>query len=498
MMQAQNLGDPFGQHRNSDAIAMIDLSNPDNPVEVTYSSLNSEANCYAQRCVETAVAAGSCIAIVASNSSAYFAAYLGILRAGFVAVPINIKSPADLVRFVFDDARIQVAIVESDLRRLVPEDIIVVDLESFVQQTNQQESSTNTVAPGGNATAQILYTSGSTGRPKGVVLSHNSQLSMLSAMGSTGRQSPFEDRIGIVPAPLFHMNALIFATSILSHGGTVLLLRKFDTQVFVDALLEYRPQLITGVPTMVVMLNQYLKSAGMQQFPFVQTVYIGSSPVTDAIIDQAHELFPEAEVINSYGTTETGGGLFGSHPDGIERPQRSVGYPLPHVSVKLVNSEQNDTGELEVQSPTNMSAYLNLPDMTAKKMNDGWVRTGDIFSVDDDGFYYYLGRVDDMFVCSGENIYPGEIETLIERLNTVVQTGVVAIDDLRRGQIPVAFVVADENSNISEQLVKDFVLANAPAYMHPRHVFFVDELPLAATNKVDKKKLQAIALQALG
>jgi acyl-CoA synthetase (AMP-forming)/AMP-acid ligase II len=130
-------------------------------------------------------------------------------------------------------------------------------------------------------------------------------------------------------------------------------------------------------------------------------------------------------------------------------------------------------------------------------MNDGWVSTGDIFSVDDDGFYYYVGRADDMFVCSGENIYPSELETLIERLNTVVQTGVVAIDDLRRGQIPVAFVVADKNSDISEQLVKDFVLANAPAYMHPRHVFFVDELPLAATNKVDKKKLQAIALQAL-
>jgi long-chain acyl-CoA synthetase len=498
MFPTQNLGDPFSQHRDSEAIAMIDLSDPDKPVSLTYSHLNGEANRYAQKLVDMRLAAGSRVGIVGMNSSQYFAAYLGVLRAGCVAVPINIHSPVDVIHFIFSDAEVRTAFVGYDLRRLVPERVELADLETPDTPTNESGPDFDNFMPGDSETAEILYTSGSTGRPKGVVLSHRSQLEMLIAMGSTGRQPPFKDRIGIVAAPLFHMNALIFATAILSHGGTVALMRRFETEVFADALVEYQVQLITGVPTMIVMLYQHLKAVGMRQYPFVRTVYIGSSPVTDAVIDQAHELFPKAEVINSYGTTETGGGIFGSHPKGIERAQRSVGYPLPHVSVRLVNRNDANSGELEVRSPTNMSGYLNLPEMTAKKVRKGWINTGDIFSVDGDGFYYYVGRADDMFVCNGENIYPGELELLIESMNGVVQSAVVPMDDERRGEIPVAFVVTSGGTDVLAEDIKRFVLSKCTPNAHPRHVILVDELPLAATNKIDKKKLQEIAARTLG
>ena len=145
-----------------------------------------------------------------------------------------------------------------------------------------------------------------------------------------------------------------------------------------------------------------------------------------------------------------------------------------------------------------MSGYLNLPELTAKKVRKGWINTGDIFSVDGDGFYYYEGRADDMFVCNGENVYPGELEPLIESMNGIVQSAVVPMDDERRGQIPVAFVVTAGGADVLAEDIKRFVLSRCTPNAHPRHVILIDELPLAATNKVDKKKLQQIAAQTLG
>ena len=137
---------------------------------------------------------------------------------------------------------------------------------------------------------------------------------------------------------------------------------------------------------MIAMLYQLVQDSDEKPFLSVEKVLIGSAPVTDAIIQQAHELFPEADVVKSYDTTETSGGLFGAHPQGIKRPERSVGYPMPHAEVRLQNPDEKNCGVLEVRSPTNMTGYLNLPDLTAKKIQNGWINTGDKFLIDEHGF----------------------------------------------------------------------------------------------------------------
>ncbi len=497
MEQQTNLGDVLSSRHDETSIALIDLTDPEAPVQISYAALHRLANKYASYLSQLGLKAGSSVAILGANSRAYLAAYMGILRAGFVAVPINVKQPSRMVDYVFADANVQFAFTDSEQSGLVPQGVSSIDLWSPEIPEFDLEDSFTVIRPAENDTAEILYTSGSTGRPKGVVLSHRSQIEMLRATGSTGRKPPFKNRCGLVAAPLFHMNALMFSAAILASDGTVVLLPKFETELFMWAIKQYRVQLITGVPTMIAMLYQLVQDTDGSRFPSVETVYIGSAPVTNAIIRQAHELFPGAEVINSYGTTETGGGLFGAHPRGIERPEHSVGYPLAHCEVRLQNPDENSCGILEVRSSSNMTGYLNLPELTATKVKDGWINTGDKFRFDENGFYYYVGRADDMFVCSGENIYPGELESIIEKLDSIVQAGVVPFDDHRRGQIPVAFVVSDGTVQISEQEIKAFVLSSAPAYMHPRHVFFIKELPLAATNKVDKKRLKTMAEEQL-
>ncbi len=142
-----------------------------------------------------------------------------------------------------------------------------------------------------------------------------------------------------------------------------------------------------------------------------------------------------------------------------------------------------------MRNPSLMPGYHNLPAQTAKALRDGWYYSGDVFRRDADGFFYFVGRADDMFVCSAENIYPGEVEKMLERHPAIHQSSVVPLPDEERGQIPVAFIVPRGDAALTYDDVKTFALANAPAFQHPRRVQFVAELPLAGTNKIDRRLL---------
>ena len=191
----------------------------------------------------------------------------------------------------------------------------------------------------------------------------------------------------------------------------------------------------------------------------------------------------------SYGTTEAGPAVFGPHPDGGPQPPMSLGYPLPGSEVRLVGGPSPDEGVLEMRNPAVMPGYSNLPELTEKVLNDGWYHRGDVMRRDTEGFYYFLGRADDMFVCNGENIFPGEVERVLDSHPGVLKACVVAADDEERGQIPIAFVVPRTGIEISEQDLKTHALAHGPAYQHPRVVKLVRELPLAGTNKIDRRSL---------
>jgi acyl-CoA synthetase (AMP-forming)/AMP-acid ligase II len=228
----------------------------------------------------------------------------------------------------------------------------------------------------------------------------------------------------------------------------------------------------------------------------VEIVGMGSAPLTQTLVDQVRALFPRAQIVNGYGTTETGPIAFGPHPAGLPRPEISLGHPLPGVDVRLVSGADRDAreGVLEIRTPALMPGYLNLPERTRAVMTeDGYYATGDIMRRDAEGFYYFVGRADDMFVCNGENVYPGEVERMLERHPAIHQACVVAVPDDVRGHMPVAFVVPAPGSTITTEAVKAWALAEGPAYQHPRLVEVVGELPLAGTAKVDRAALAARA-----
>ena len=475
----RNLGDVMGDRRLSDDVAIVSVDPDEGVREWRCREIEAGTLAYAALVKRRGIEPGSTVGLFSKNSVHNLMAYQGIMRAGCGCVTVNIRQPAAIIRYICDDANIRFAFTDENAHALIPEDIEQVRLGAI----ETEASAPPLPQVDQHSTALILYTSGSTGRPKGVVLSHFSQLSMVDAVTGGTDSRLFAGQRGIVVAPMFHMNALVFIASFLKGGGSILLMPKFEATGFADAIGTYGVNVITGVPTMIAMLHSTWRDIGRPVFTGVNTVYIGSAPVTEAIVEQSLEMMPNARVLNSYGTTETGGGLFGPHPDGFDRPPTSVGYPGEHVEMRL-----NDDGALVVKAPSMMTGYLNLPELTANRLNDGWFNTGDLFERDENGFFFFKGRADDMFLCSGENIYPGEVEQAIESSPKIVQAAVVPVPDAIRGQMPVAFAVAAEGP-VSEREVQDHVRANAAPYLYPRRVWFVDALPLASTTKIDRREL---------
>jgi acyl-CoA synthetase (AMP-forming)/AMP-acid ligase II len=483
---SRNLGlTSLGDGEASDDIVLIDLLDPDQPVQFSKAALNELVSSVARFVQASDIQQGERVGILGLNSVYFVAALLGIMRAGAVAVPINFKFPDETIKFICDDAELCMVFVEENQASRVASDLTTVHLDAQSFSNFPGDGHYKPFEPEDTDPGLILYTSGSTGRPKGVLLSHASQFFMIDQLAARAG-----GLTGMVAAPLYHMNGILFTLLLIAHRGTVVLMPRFDAVAYMRAIDQYKANMISGVPTMLSLMAREQALISQLDFSSVFSVQMGSSPLSETAVHQAQVMFPNARISNGYGTTEAGAGMFGSHPENIPVPMMSLGYPASNVEVRLAGGISDDQGILEIKTPAAMSGYLNLAEKTAEKVStDGWIDTGDIMRRDEKGFYYFVGRDDDMFVCSGENIFPGQVERLLERDSRIAEASVVPCDDEVRGQIPVAFIVRSLRAELNEDEVKEIALADAPAYMHPRHVIFLDEMPLAGTNKIDRKVL---------
>ena len=486
-MPTTNLGDLIDHTADLDRPAIIDLRVPGSPRTWSHREIDLLAGGVARYLTGLGLARGAHVAIVSANRAEYVAAYFGIMRAGFVAVPVNVKLARETLAFIASDAGIEVAFSDRAGRAQWPSDIPVVDFDdegSAGFAATIVPAPFDTLAMEPDEIGQMLYTSGSTGRPKGVPLSHAGQLWALSKR--VGAAEPPERYL--IAQPLFHMNGLFSMKVVFAAHASVVLMPGFETRAYIEALSHYGVSAVTAVPTMFA---RVVKEADLvRSLPFrLKRIGLGSAPITLALIERIGELFPDAAISLGYGTTEAGPLVFGPHPDGIPAPPLSLGYPLPGSEIRWAGDPDADEGVLMMRNPSVMASYRNLPDTSAKALQDGWYYSGDVMRRDGNGFYYFVGRADDMFVCSGENIYPAEVEKLLERHPDVQQAAVVPLPDEERGQVPVAFVVARAQQHVKAGDLKSFALANAPAYQHPRRIEFMSDLPWAGTNKIDRKAL---------
>jgi long-chain acyl-CoA synthetase len=483
-----NQGDAISRDVPHEALALIDAGGNGGERTYSYGDIMRLSGAVARGLQKRGLKRGERVAILSANRAEFLITFLGTMQAGLVSVPVNYKLPAETVAYVVGDCDARLVIGDDARLGLAPDNVPKISFDStFTSMLD--EGPFTPLSMQAEEPAMFLYTSGSTGKPKGVVLSHYSHLWAISRR--VRRPVPIGQR-SLVAAPLYHMNGLAMCQTTLSQGDTIVLLPQFTTRGYIEAAARHRVAFLTSVPTMIAMMLRERELLATADLSAVEAVRMGSAPITQALIDQVRAVFPQAAIGNGYGTTEAGPVVFGPHPDGIPQPELSTGYPHADVQLRLVRDgrEVEDEGELHMKCGALMTHYHKLPEVTAKAMtSDGYYRTSDVFRRDENGFFYFVGRVDDMFVCGGENIYPGEVEKMLERHPGVHQAAVIAIPDELKGHKPIAFVVKAPGVAIDEQTIKTYALANAPAYQHPRRVFFVDEMPLAGTNKIDKRVL---------
>ena len=482
-----NQGNAILPDAPDDRLALIDFGTG---VErhFSYGDLRRQTGAVARGLLRRGLKRGDRVAILSLNRAEFLFSFLGAMQAGLVAVPVNHKLPADTVSYIVDDCDARVALGDAARLRLAPANIAKVYFDdNFDALLDEGPFAPAQMLP--EEPAMFLYTSGSSGRPKGVVLSHYSHIWVMTVRtrvpGPAGQRS-------LVAAPLYHMNGLGVCQANFAQGDTVVLLPQFTAAGYIEAIGRCRVDLLTSVPTMIAMMLRERELLAHTDLSSVRVVRMGSAPLTQSLIEQVRSVFPNAQIANGYGTTEIGPIVFGPHPDGIKQPELSPGYAHRAVQLRLVRDgrEVTDEGVLEARCGALMTHYHKLPEATAKVMTaDGYYRTGDVFRRDDNGFFFFVGREDDMFVCGGENIFPGEVEKMLERHPGIHQAAVIPVPDELKGHKPVAFVVRSSGAAVDEDAVKAYAIANAPAYQHPRRVIFIDEMPLAGTNKIDKRAL---------
>lgn len=491
-----NLGDIQRLPLFGERTALLDLRDPDRPVALTAFELDARCRTVARGLARRGIGRGARVGILAENRHEFFSSYCGIMLLGAVAVPVNHRLPRATIAHIFKDSGIALALSDGPRRALVPGGVPVVELDAPPDDARSfsallDPGELETFVPDETALAEILYTSGSTGLPKGVPLTHRGQLWAMEQYLEPLPEKPRDSTI--IVAPLYHMNALFNITMALAARVTVILMPRFEARRYLETVAERRCTRLSGIPTMFALMVRERDLLEGLDLSSVVDVTIGSAPLTDALLAQVQALFPRAHVENGFGTTEAGPAVFGEHPKGLPRPPLSLGYPLSSIGCRLVDGDTPHEGVLALHTPALMSGYLNLPGATAARMRDGWYLTGDVMRRDANGFYFFVGRADDMFVCGGENVYPGEVEKLLERHPAVAQAIVVPAPDDIKGQIPVAFIVPRPGTEPTAAEIREYTLAEGPAYAHPRFIEFRTVLPVAGTHKIDRTALTAEA-----
>jgi long-chain acyl-CoA synthetase len=480
------------------------------PEAVTYAELWEQARRYAAVLRDRGVGPGDKVALLLPNITDFPRAYYGALALGAVVVPVHALLTAQEIQFVLEDSGAKALVCAGPLlgEGAKGAELAGVDLLTVMggdDESRKLEVLARAVEPVSGLVlrepdddAVVLYTSGTTGKPKGAVLTHNNML-------FNANTSAF-DTIGIEPTdvvlgclPLFHSFGQTCAmNAAFRRGAELVLIPRFDGPGALDLMVKHGVTVFQGVPTMYIALLEAARTD--ERRPQLRIAVSGGAALPLAVLEKVKEVFG-ADIYEGYGLSETSPVATFNQP-AFGRKPGTVGCAIWGVEVEIAEPAVEDRiqllatgelGEIVIRGHNVMKGYLNRPDATAAAIVDGWFRSGDLGTKDNDGFVTIVDRKKDMVLRGGYNVYPREVEEVLLRHPGVGQVAVIGVPDPQYGEEVCAVVVkspeAEADDSALAESIREHGKSNLAKYKYPRRVEFVDTLPLGPSGKVLKREL---------
>tara|TARA_S200000501_G_scaffold366465_1_gene401227 strand:+ start:6437 stop:7996 length:1560 start_codon:yes stop_codon:yes gene_type:complete len=488
---------------------------------ISYNQFNELSNKVANLILDLGIKRGDSIALQAPNNSFFPIIYYGILKMGGVVVTLSILLKKKEISYILKDSKaklyffyqgdqtfdiakeaiegakesselIDCVIIENQQNTNIS-DISLKKLSSLMSNTSNKFEYALTNA---EETAVIIYTSGTTGKPKGAKLTHSNL-----AWNSSVTVDLFnfnKDDVALTVLPLFHifgqnciMNAAIFA------GIANVLLERFEADTIVQLIQKHRVSIFAGVPTMFWSLLNETSAMTKKEISLLKKHWrialSGGAAIPIELLNDFEKTYG-VKIFEGYGMSEASPLVTYNQP-AFERKIGSVGLPIWGVQVKIVNNQSievpnYEVGQIIFRGHNVMKGYFNNKEATKKSIKKGWMHSGDLGYIDDDGYLFVVDRMNDMIIRGGANVYPREIEEVIIKHPKVSLVAVVGIPDKRMGEEIKAYVILNQDQKISKSEFKNWIKTKVAANKYPRQIEFVNELPLNATGKILKRKLK--------
>jgi acyl-CoA synthetase (AMP-forming)/AMP-acid ligase II len=489
----------FMARTGGDRVAYSDL---DAGASLTFREWDERSNQLARWLIDHGVDKQDRIALYMDSDHClqWIVAYAGIHKAGAIVVPVNTRLSLDEVLTILRHAEPSAVITNERLLENTHAVTDAIPIRAVLPTTQwneltAQDPSNIQIPLGADDIADIMYTSGTTGLPKGVLVRHRN-------VAMIPNSAPAWTNLGwLHGAPLFTFAGMSFIFNPMKMGLAGLYMPKFDVDRWFDVVERDKPMMIFLVPAMAELITASPRFDGAD-LSGPLAVSIGSAPLAPATLKKLQDRMPQASVINSYGLTEAGPAFITMPKEEADKRIGSVGKPNPPMEVRVVDPdtdqerEAREVGELLVRLPGKHREYYKDDGANASTWTpDGWLRTGDLAYLDEDGFVYISGRIKDMIIRGGNNIYATDVEAVLLEHVDVQEAAVIGVPHRVLGEDVGAFVVRKPGTTLTEDELLAHCTEHLADYKRPRHLWFTDELPRNATGKVMKHKLREQAAQ---
>lgn len=477
----------------------------------TYAQLNSRSNQTAAALLANGVQQGDRVATLLKNGIEFIETYYAVAKIGAVLVPVNWRLVPNEISYILEDSGAKTLIFDADfddgvaLVKAKPTKVVnylrvnaiasdclpdfAQDYDALTARFDQQEPE---LQAGDDDLLFIMYTSGTTGYPKGVMQSHTGMLwAELTSMSTSDMRG--DDRFQMA-MPMFHVGCLVPVSQVVHRGACGVILRDIDMGEMFKSIEQEKVTITMSVPAL---LQFMLMAPERQQYDIssIRWIATGAAPVPVSLLEEYEAI--GIVIYQAYGLTESGGpGTLLLPEDGVAK-LGSCGKPQMHTEVRVVNDAgvdvapgSGEVGELLLAGRHIMQGYWNKPDVTSETIRDGWLYSGDLCTIDEDGFIFICDRKKDMIISGGENIYPAELENVLAACPEVQEAAVIGLSSEKWGETPLAVIVAAPGATPTSDSINAYCRENLAAYKVPSRYEFVSALPRNPSGKLLKPKLR--------